>query len=60
LLNNNFSTFNSNIDSVVALEKIITKNKLDSEKDALISLWKSNRTINQVISDFFSSFSLPY
>lgn len=59
-LNSNFSTFNNNIDSVVALEKIITKNKLDSEKDALISLWKANRTTNQVISDFFSSFSLPY
>ncbi|MFK7780632.1 MAG: hypothetical protein QM490_05890, partial [Candidatus Gracilibacteria bacterium] len=60
LLNINYSTFKSDIDSVVVLERIIKKNNLEAEKDILIGLWKDNRTFNQIISDFLSSFSLPF
>lgn len=59
LLKNNYSTFRNDIDSIVALEKTISKNNLESEKDFLIWLWKNNRNLNQVVSDFLSSFNLP-
>ncbi len=57
---NNYSIFNSEINSINSLEKFIDKNNLWSDKENLIYLWKSNRTINQSISDFFAKFSLPF
>ena len=59
ILNSSYSRFNNSITSIVALEKSIELLNLDSEKEKLISIWKDNRTFNQYVSDFFSSFNLP-
>lgn len=60
ILHDNYSTFNNDISSVVALEKVISSNKLEQEKDILIWIWKDNRNMNQVFSDFLSTFNLPF
>ncbi len=59
-INTNYSSFNSEITSIASLKEAITKLKLDEYRDWLIDLWKANRTINQIISDFLSSFNLPF
>ncbi len=54
----NYSLFNSDIDSLGTLDKFLSVNWVDG-KEKILELWKENRSFNQLISDLFASFELP-
>ncbi len=60
VLYNSLIKFNPNIDSIVKLDKSINKLWIENERDAIVSLWKENRTYKQFFTDFFSKFDLPF
>ncbi len=59
ILNTSYTIFNQNINSISDLKEAIEKNKLNEYSDSLLTLWKENRTINQFMTDFLSSYNLP-
>jgi len=59
-LNTNYYRFKTDINSLNILENEIIRLNLGSEKGLIIKLWKDNRSFNQIISDYFSTFNLPF
>jgi len=59
-LSNSSSLFNPEINSLVVLENTIKKNNIENDREILVSLWKNNRTLNQIISDTFAKYNLPF
>ena len=58
-INNKNYNFNSDITSIVALEQLIKKHSI-SDKQQLIKLWKEKRSLNQILTDTFAQYNLPF